>query len=75
MTTPTSWKPMVRTGRDPKFCGNALAFATHEEARQNAADLADRWHLVVEYRAEESTDPVTHTYVDGVLGYVTEVAA
>jgi len=63
-----SYKPEVRTGTDPKFYGNALAFATYEEALTNARDLSYRWMLVTEYRAVESTDPVTHTYIDGVLG-------
>lgn len=63
-----SYKPEVRTGRDPKFYNNALCFATYEEALLNARDLSNRWMLVTEYRAVESTDPVTHTYINGVLG-------
>ena len=62
-----SWKPEVRTGNDPKFYGNALAFATQAEAESNAHELMMRWFAVVECRAVESTDPVTHAWVDGKL--------
>jgi len=70
-----SFKPEVKTGSDPKFYGNALAFATREEAEANAKDLFYRWMLCAGYRAVESDEPVTHTYVDGVLGYVAKETA
>ena len=63
-----SFKPQVQTVNDSKFYGNALAFATFDEAYHNARDLSNRWMLVTDYRAVESDEPVTHTYVDGVLG-------
>lgn len=63
-----SFKPEVQTVGDDKFYGNALAFATFDEAYHNARDLGQRWTLVTDYRAVESDEPVTHTYVDGVLG-------
>lgn len=62
-----SFKPQVTTGSDPKFYGNALAFATREEAEANAKDLFARWTLCTGHRAVESDEPVSHTYVDGVL--------
>ena len=62
-----SWKPEVKTGNDNKFYGNALAFATKEEAETSARDLMNRWLLVVEYRAVESDEPVNYKLVDGVL--------
>jgi len=65
-----SFKPQVTTGSDPKFYGNALAFATFDEAYQNAKDLSNRWMLVTDFRAIESDEPISHTYVDGVLGNV-----
>lgn len=55
-----SWKPEVRTGTDPKFYGNNLAFATKEEAEFSARDLMNRWMLVVECRAVESDQPVNY---------------
>lgn len=62
-----SFKPEVRTGTDPKFYDNNLAFATREEAERSARDLMNRWMLVVECRAVESDQPVTHSYMGGVL--------
>lgn len=70
-----SFKPQVTTGSDPTFYGNALAFATREEAEANAKDLFYRWMLCTDSRAIESDEPVTHTYVDGVLGYVAKEVA
>lgn len=60
-----SFKPEVRTGTDPKFYGNALAFATYAEAQHSANELASRWTLVVESRAVESNEPVNYAIVDG----------
>jgi hypothetical protein len=62
-----SFKPIVRTDRSGKFYGNALAFATYEEAYANARHLAGRWTLVIDFSARESDETVTHTYVNGVL--------
>lgn len=69
-----SYKPEVRTGSDPKFYGNALAFATYEEALANARDLAGRWMLVVDYRAVESDEEVNYKW-DAVEGLVALEAA
>lgn len=60
-----SYKPMVRTGTDPKFYGNALAFETEQEALENARDLMSRWLLVVEYKAEKSDQEPNYKYIDG----------
>lgn len=63
-----SWKPEVRTGNDPKFYGNNLAFATREEAERSAKDLMCRWLLVVEWRVVESDQPVNYRLrEDGAL--------
>jgi hypothetical protein len=63
-----SFKPQVQTGRDPQFYGNALAFATREEAERSARDLAGRWLLVTDWRAVESDEPVNYWYLsDGTL--------
>ena len=53
-----------------KWCGNALRFATREEAEQYVGDLANRWTLVRETRVVESGDPVTNKIVDGVMSKV-----
>jgi hypothetical protein len=60
-----SYRPMVLVGNE--WAGNALRFASYEEARDNAIDLACRWMLVMDYRAEESADPVNYRWVDGKL--------
>ena len=55
-----SWKPEVRTGKDPKWYDNSLCFASKEEAEASARELMSRWLLVTECRAVESTDPVNY---------------
>lgn len=50
-----------------EFCGNALRFATREEAEVYVADLKRRWTLVTSTRVVRSDDPVTHEIVDGVM--------
>lgn len=63
-----SWKPEVRTGSDPKFYANNLAFATKDEAERSAKDLMARWLLVVEWRVVESDQPVNYRMrYDGAL--------
>jgi hypothetical protein len=68
-----SFKPEVATDSSGKFYGNALAFATREEAEGNARDLMFRWTLVHDCRAVESDQPVNYSYVNGALKAV-EVA-
>lgn len=51
-----SFRPMVLVGRE--WAGNGVRFATREEAEASARDLACRWTLVLDHRADESDDPV-----------------
>jgi len=67
-----SWKPEVKIGSDPKWCANALVFATKEEAEASAKDLMYRWMAVTDYRAAESDHPVNYTYVDGAATRIKE---
>ena len=60
-----SFRPMVLV--QGEWSGNALRFATREEAEANAADLFQRWLLCEGHRVEESTDPVNYRWVDGKL--------
>jgi hypothetical protein len=54
---PRSWKPEVQTtGGNGEWNGNALRFATREEAEANVRDLMMRWMLVTETRVVESDD-------------------
>jgi hypothetical protein len=69
-----SWKPEVRTDNTGKWYGNALRFATSEEAEANVADLASRWVLVRDTRVVEVDDPVSHRWVNGTLEHVGEPA-
>ena len=47
-----------------EWCGNGLRFATREEAEGNARDLMNRWTLVRETRATESSDPVNYQWIE-----------
>lgn len=66
-----SWKPEVQTDSTGKWYGNALRFATHEEAMAQVSDLAYRWTSVRDMRVVESDDPVNYAYVDHKLVGVT----
>lgn len=59
-----SYAPEVVADSSGKFCGNALRFATKEEAEAYAIDLAMRWTLVTDWRVVESTDPVNYRIVN-----------
>lgn len=67
-----SYRPMVLVGRE--WAGNGLRFATHAEAEESARDLSLRWTLVLDYRVDESSDPVNWAIVDGRAVPVKEVA-
>ena len=69
----TSYKPEVQTDNTGKWYGNALRFATREEAESNARDLMFRWFAVSAYRATESDDPVNYAYRDHKLVTLEEV--
>jgi hypothetical protein len=66
-----SWAPEVIADNSGKWCGNALRFATREEAEANVLDLAMRWTLVRDTRVVESDEPVNYTWIDGRLEKVT----
>jgi hypothetical protein len=67
-----SWKPEVIADASGEWVGNALRFATKEEAYENARDLSYRWILVRDFRAVESDDPVNYRYIDHRLVPVEE---
>jgi hypothetical protein len=60
-----SWKPEVIADSSGKWAGNALRFATKEEAEANVANLKDRWIMVRETRVVEVDEPVTSAFIDG----------
>lgn len=60
-----NWKPQVLV--QGEWAGNALVFATRDEALENARELMGRWMLVTDYRAGESTDAVNYKWANGQL--------
>ena len=60
-----SWAPEVIADNSGKWVGNALRFATKEEAEANVRDLSWRWILVRETRVVESDEPVNYAWVAG----------
>ncbi len=62
-----SFKPEVQTDSTGKWYGNALRFATREEAMSQVSDLSYRWTNVRDMRVTESDDPVNYRYVDHQL--------
>lgn len=60
-----SWKPEVEV--NGQWAGNAVVFATQEEAAASAKDLYNRWALATNHRAVETSDPVNYRLVDGHL--------
>ena len=63
-----SWKPEVIADSSGKWCGNALRFATREEAEANVRDLMMRWFAILRH---PSDDAVNYRYVDGRLQSLT----
>jgi hypothetical protein len=62
-----SFAPEVQTDSSGKWYGNALRFATQQEAEKNVKDLEGRWLLVRATRVVESSDPPNYRW-DDVLG-------
>ena len=62
-----SYAPEVIADSSGQWCGNALRFATREEAENNVRDLMMRWMRVRDTRVVESNDPVNYTYIGGKL--------
>jgi hypothetical protein len=62
-----SYAPEVIADSSGEWCGNALRFATREEAEANVQDLMMRWMSVRETRVVESSDPVNYRWINGRL--------
>ena len=65
-----SWKPEVIADATGKWCGNALRFATKEEAEIYVKDLFHRWTLVTDTRVIECDDSITHRIIDNKLEFI-----
>jgi hypothetical protein len=62
-----SWAAEVETNRTGEFYGNAVRFATKEEAEIYVSDLMSRWLAVTNTRVVASPDPVNYKIVDGIV--------
>lgn len=62
---PNSYAPEVIADSSGKWCGNALRFATREEAEQNVASLAWSWTSVRDTRVVESDDAPNYRWLNG----------
>jgi hypothetical protein len=60
-----SYAPEVIADSSGKWVGNALRFATEEEAKLNVADLMMRWFLVRQTRVVPSDDEPNYRWVPG----------
>lgn len=69
-----SWKPEVVADSSGKFCGNALRFATKQEAEVYVDDLMMRWLAVRETRVVESEDAVNYVWTVNGARSVEEMA-
>jgi len=65
--TQPSWKAEVIAFVSGSWDGNALRFATKEEAELYVADLMWRWTAVRETRTVPTSDPVTHKWEKGLV--------
>lgn len=75
-----SYAPEVTTARTPIngvpiWTGNALRFATYDEADRYVRDLALRWTAVYDIRVVESSDPVNYAIIDNELVRVLNLQA
>jgi len=52
------------------WTGNAVRFATLEEADAYGVDLLFRWTTPSDYRVVDSTDPVNYRFDGGILSAV-----
>jgi hypothetical protein len=60
-----SFKSEVIADSSGEWYGNALRFATHEEAEGYVGDLAWRWTAVRDTRVVQCDEPVTYRYDAG----------
>ena len=57
-----SFKPEVISDNSGNWCGNALIFATQDEAQAYVRDLSCRWMMVRDTRVVESSEPVNYRW-------------
>jgi ribosomal protein L31E len=59
-----SYRPMVYV--QGEWAGNAVRFATSDEAMASARNLMARWFLVDDVRVDESEDEVNYVWDNGL---------
>jgi hypothetical protein len=57
----------VLTGRDPKWYGNSVRFATREEANSAGLNKLMAWTACEDFRVIESSDPANYAIRDGMI--------
>ena len=60
------FKAEVQVGKDP-WCGNALVFATEEEATEYGEDLYCRWAAVNKWRAVPTEKEPNYQFINGAI--------
>ena len=67
---PMSYKPMMQFTECQRdggyFAGNALRFATEQEAEEQARELMTRWFVPIGYRIDPSKDRVNYRWDPGL---------
>ena len=69
-----AYKAEVIADSSGKWVGNALVFATEEEATIYVADLYSRWTLVRETRVVETDEAPNYRVVNGAISRIEEPA-
>jgi len=68
-----SWRAKFQTVKDGPYDGNAVRFATFQEAGYHAKRKAMKWTSVKNWLVMSSDDPVTYTCdIDGNLERITD---
>ncbi len=62
-----SYEGQVIADSTGEWIGNEIRFGTREEAEGYVRNVSINWTLVRETQVVETTDPVTHMLLDGML--------
>ena len=60
-----AFKYEIQTIGDPKFYGNAVVFATDDEAHQAGRAKVRAWTMAEQYRVVETNETPNYQWVDG----------
>lgn len=65
-----SWKAEVVADHTGEYVGNALRFATAQEAREYAQDLQSRWIAVQRFRVVDADERVNYAFTSKGLVHI-----